>query len=129
SATVQEQDVRLEIAAGTHEAEVLSADHVLVAVGAMPNIEGLGLEHTRVATTGHGIQADAWGRTADPRIFAVGDVTGAPMLAHRAIHQALACVDHIAAGARASAPLPAAPLIPACTFGHPQTASIGLTES
>jgi dihydrolipoamide dehydrogenase len=58
-------------------------------------------------------------------VHAIGDVTGAPMLAHRASHQGLACVERIAGGAAAHAI--AAP-IPACVYSHPQSASVGLTE-
>jgi dihydrolipoamide dehydrogenase len=104
--------------------ETLQAERVLVAVGLAGNTDGLGLEHTRVkAERGH-ILADAWGRTADPDVHAIGDVTGAPMLAHRASHQGLACVDRLA-GLQGHA---ASPLIPSCVYSHPQSASVGLTE-
>ncbi len=102
----------------------VEADHVLVAIGLVGNTAGLGLEHTRVRVAHGSIVADAHGATDDPAIHAIGDVTGAPMLAHRASHQGLMAVEHIAGRSAPAAPAP----IPACTYGHPQTASVGLTE-
>ncbi|MCW5672375.1 MAG: dihydrolipoyl dehydrogenase [Hydrogenophaga sp.] len=104
--------------------ETLQAERVLVAVGLAGNTDGLGLEHTQVKAERGLILADAWGRTADPDVHAIGDVTGAPMLAHRASHQGLACVDRLA-GLQGHA---ASPLIPSCVYSHPQSASVGLTE-
>lgn len=106
--------------------EQLHTSHVLVAVGLVGNTEGLGLEHTGVQLRGSEIKADAWGATADPRISAVGDVTGAPMLAHRASHQGVACVERIA-GLRSASDLREM-IVPSCTYSHPQTASVGWTE-
>lgn len=104
--------------------QTLRAERVLVAVGLVGNTEGLGLEHTRVALERGLIVADAAGRTADPDVHAIGDVTGAPMLAHRASHQGLACVERIAGQPDHAS----APLIPSCVYSHPQSASVGLTE-
>jgi len=104
--------------------ETLQAERVLVAVGLAGNTDGLGLEHTRVVLERGLIVADGSGRTADPTVHAIGDVTGAPMLAHRASHQGLACVERIAGHAVS----PEAPLIPSCVYSHPQSASVGLTE-
>ncbi|MBP7567402.1 MAG: FAD-dependent oxidoreductase, partial [Burkholderiaceae bacterium] len=104
--------------------EALQAERVLVAVGLVGNTDGLGLEHTRVVQERGLIVADATGRTADPDVHAIGDVTGAPMLAHRASHQGLACVERIA-GQPGHA---SEPLIPSCVYSHPQSASVGLTE-
>ena len=114
---------RIETAAGP---ESVSASHALVAIGLAGNVEGIGLEHTAVRLRGNEIEADAFGATGDPRIFAIGDVTGAPMLAHRASHQAVACVERIAGLRSGAAPNESA--MPACTYCHPQTASFGLTE-
>jgi len=102
----------------------IAAERALVAVGLAGNTGDLGLDRTHVAVRDGFVLADANGATADPAVFAIGDVTGPPMLAHRASHQALACVDGLAGIARPHA----APAIPACTYGHPQTASVGLTE-
>jgi dihydrolipoamide dehydrogenase len=114
--------LQLEGAAG---ASNVKAERVLVAIGLAGNIDGLGLEHTRVRVSGNYVVADESGRTDDPAIFAIGDVTGAPMLAHRASHQALGAVQQIAGSGAQHAPA----VIPACTYGYPQTASVGLTES
>ncbi len=106
--------------------ESLSADHVLVAIGLRANTDGLGLEHTGVRLHNACIQADGWGATSDARVYAIGDVVGPPMLAHRASHQAVACIERIA-GLRNNGEEPHAP-VPACTYCHPQTASVGMTE-
>jgi dihydrolipoamide dehydrogenase len=67
-----------------------------------------------------------WGETAHPGIHAIGDVVGLPMLAHKAMHQGITVAERIA-GQRREGPAPH-PAIAACTYGHPQTAGIGLTE-
>jgi dihydrolipoamide dehydrogenase len=123
--------------AGVHEApaglevrlrggELLEVDRVLVAVGRRPWTEGLGLETTRVRTDSRGvIPVDECGRTADPRILAVGDVTGEPMLAHRAMRQGKVVAEVIAG--RPSAFDNAA--VPAVVFTDPEVAWCGLSES
>ncbi len=100
-------------------------DRVILAVGVTGNVEGLGLDNTRVATDRGFIVADAYTETAEPGIYAIGDVAGPPCLAHKASHEAIACIERIAG-------LDVHPLnrsrIPGCTYSHPQIASIGLTE-
>lgn len=125
TATVREDAVLLDVLTGGRH-EHLAAERVLVAIGLMPNVEGLRLGHRQAVVRSHGLEVDGWGATADPTVFAIGDVTGPPMLAHRASHQGIAAAERIA-GLHASAPAPSA-LVPACTYCHPQTASIGLTE-
>jgi dihydrolipoamide dehydrogenase len=102
-----------------------SYDRAILAVGVTGNIEGLGLEHTRVATDRGFIRTDQHAETAEPGIYAVGDVAGPPCLAHKASHEGVACIEHIAG-------IESHPLdrnrIPGCTYSHPQIASIGLTE-
>lgn len=105
--------------------DTLKAERVLVAVGMQCNTDGLSLEHTRVRVERGAIVADAVGATADPAVHAVGDVTGAPMLAHRASHQGIACVERIAAAAPHA---DGVPVIPSCVYSHPQCAAVGLTE-
>ena len=105
----------------------LEADAVIVAIGIVGNTEDLGLERTKVQVDRGQIAVDAWGATAEPGLYAIGDVAGAPWLAHKASHQGIACVEKIAG-------LPTAhPLhpenIPGCTYSLPQIASIGLTET
>ena len=103
----------------------LQAERVLVAVGLVGNCEGLGLARTRVAQDRGLIPAGDWGATAEPGIYAIGDITGAPMLAHKASHEGVACVEHIA-GLRSGKPQHAA--MPSCVYSYPQSAAVGLTE-
>jgi len=126
SANVGPDAVQLEVLAGDQR-ERLACERVLVAIGLAPNTQDLGLEHRQAVVRPHGIEVDGWGATADPSVFGIGDVTGAPMLAHRASHQGIACVERMA-GLHAEQSAPAS-AIPACTYCHPQTASIGLTET
>lgn len=107
------------------QGDTLQAERALVAVGLQGNTEGLGLEHTRVRVDRGTIVADAQGATADLAVHAIGDVTGAPMLAHRASHQGIACVERIAGGVSHGGD---APPIPSCVYSHPQSAAVGLTE-
>lgn len=104
----------------------LSFDHVLSAVGVKPNTQNLGLEQLGVALTNGFIQTDEWCRTNVVGIYAIGDVAGAPCLAHKASHEAILCVEKIA-GIADVHPLNRLQ-IPGCIFTHPQVASIGLTE-
>lgn len=101
-------------------------DRVLVAVGRRPNSEKLGLENTRVQLDPKGfIQVDRQRRTAEPRIFAIGDVAGEPMLAHKASHEGRVAVETIAG-------LPASfdpKAIPAVVFTDPELAWCGITEN
>ncbi len=116
--------------AGGVEAEIggetLTFDRVLVAVGRRPQSAGLGLEHTRVRVDARGVVAvDQTGRTDDPRIYAVGDVTGEPMLAHRAMRQ-----GKVAAEAIAGRPVAFDNVaVPAVVFTDPEVAWVGLTET
>ncbi len=101
-------------------------DAVLIAVGRVPAADGLGLEHTAVRTTGRGFVAvDDQRRTAEPSIFAIGDVAGEPMLAHAATHEGVVAAE-VAAGRR-SLYEPAA--IPAVVYTEPEIAWCGLTEA
>ncbi len=98
---------------------------VLVAVGRRPNSDGIGLEHTGVTVDARGFVAvDGQQRTADPRILAIGDVCGEPMLAHRASHQGKVAVE----GLHGEAALFAPRAIPAVVFTDPEIAWAGLTE-
>ena len=100
-------------------------ERVLVAIGRRPNSAGLGLEHTGVQLDEHGfVVADQRQRTADEAILAVGDVTGQPMLAHRATRQGKVAVEALTGGA-ASFDNQA---IPAVVFTDPEIAWAGLTE-
>lgn len=100
-------------------------DKVLVAVGRRPNTSGLGLETTGVQCDDKGfVKVGPDRRTAEASIFAIGDITGNPMLAHKASHEAMVAVDTIAGKKAAFAPL----AIPAVVFTDPEIAWCGLTE-
>jgi dihydrolipoamide dehydrogenase len=105
--------------------ETATFDRALVAVGRRPVSDGLGLETTRVRPDARGVIAvDARGRTADPHVWAVGDVTGEPMLAHRALRQGRVVAEAIAGRPAAFDNL----AIPAVVFTDPEIAWCGLTE-
>ncbi|MBI2187096.1 MAG: dihydrolipoyl dehydrogenase [Acidobacteria bacterium] len=101
-------------------------DRVLVAVGRRPNSKIPGLETTRVRVDAKGfIETDGQRRTAEPSIFAIGDVAGEPMLAHKASHEARVAIDAIAGRKAVFEPL----AIPAVVFTEPEIAWCGLTET
>ncbi len=101
-------------------------DRVLVAVGRRAATEGLGLQHTDVRPDVRGvITVDEHGRTADPHLYAVGDVTGEPMLAHRAMRQGKVVAEVIAGRPAAFDNV----VVPAVVFTDPEVAWCGLTES
>jgi len=104
----------------------VEVDVVLVAAGIVGNVEGLGLESTAVKVDKTHIVTDGFGCTGEPGVYAIGDVAGPPWLAHKASHEGVICVEHIA-GLHPHALDPAR--IPACTYSHPQVASVGLTEA
>ncbi len=103
----------------------LKVEKVISAVGVVGNIENLGLEALGVKTDRGCVVIDGYGRTNVAGIYAIGDVAGPPMLAHKAEHEGVICVEKIAG-------LNAHPMdknqIPGCTYCHPQVASVGLTE-
>lgn len=101
-------------------------DKVLVSVGRRPNSENLGLENTRVKTDSKGfIQVDEQQKTSEPTIFAIGDVAGEPMLAHKATHEGRVAAEVIAGNNVAFEPN----AIPAVVFTDPEIAWCGLTET
>lgn len=109
-----------------HGESVRRFDRVLAAVGRVPNSDVPGLERTAVRRDARGfVEVDGQRRTAEPTIFAVGDVVGEPMLAHKASHEARTAIEAIA-GSRAGFE-PAA--IPAVVFTDPEVAWCGLTET
>ncbi|HEX5068022.1 MAG TPA: dihydrolipoyl dehydrogenase [Myxococcota bacterium] len=102
------------------------AERAILAVGVTGNVEDLGLEALGVRIERGHIAVDEWCRTDAPGIYAIGDVAGPPMLAHKAMHEGVACVERIA-GYPDAHPLDSS-RIPACTYSRPQVASVGLTE-
>jgi dihydrolipoamide dehydrogenase len=117
--------VTATVEAGGKSAQV-SAERVILAVGIVGNVEKIGLEGTKVKVDKSHIVIDEWGRTGEPGVYAIGDVTGPPWLAHKASHEGVICVEKIA-GVQDLHPLDKS-RIPGCTYCRPQVASIGLTE-
>src|ERR1700730_4565293 len=104
----------------------VTVERVIAAVGIVGNVENIGLEGTKVRVEKTHIVVDKFLATDEPGIYAIGDVVGPPWLAHKASHEGVICVEHIA-GANDVHPLDVRN-IPACTYCRPQVASIGLTE-
>lgn len=107
--------------------EKITADRLISAVGVQGNIEGLGLEALGVKTDRGCIVIDGYGKTNVPGIYAIGDVAGPPMLAHKAEHEGVICIEKIA-GVPGVHPMEKG-RIPGCTYCNPQVASVGLTEA
>src|SRR5438105_856150 len=103
-----------------------SVERVILAVGITGNVEDIDLDGTGVEVERSHIVVDEWLRTGEPGIYAIGDVVGPPWLAHKAMHEGVICVEHIA-GVNDVHPLDVRN-IPACTYCRPQIASVGLTE-
>lgn len=106
--------------------EKLSVERAILAIGITGNIENIGLEGTKVETERGHIKVDPWLATGEPGVYAIGDVVGAPWLAHKASHEAVICVERIA-GINDVHPLDTTK-IPGCTYCTPQVASVGYTE-
>jgi dihydrolipoamide dehydrogenase len=105
--------------------------HCIVAVGIVHNIEGIGLEELGVLVERGRITIDPYGRTNVPGVWAIGDVTGAPWLAHKASHEGIIAAESIAKELGNNQVHPhtfEASNIPGCTYCHPQVASVGLSE-
>jgi dihydrolipoamide dehydrogenase len=115
--------VTVEVAGKTQE---ITAERVIMAVGIVANTENLGLEHTKVKVERNHIVVNGYLETDEPGVYAIGDVVGAPWLAHKASHEGVICVEHIAG--RKVHPLKTQH-IPGCTYCRPQVASVGLTEA
>jgi len=105
----------------------ITADRMISAVGVQGNIENIGLEAVGVKTDRGTIVIDGYCRTNVPGVYAIGDVAGPPMLAHKAEHEAVICIEKIA-GLPNVHPLDKLK-IPGCTYCSPQVASVGLTEA
>ncbi|NTT85104.1 dihydrolipoyl dehydrogenase [Tabrizicola fusiformis] len=113
----------LEDAKGTTTQEF---DTVISAVGIVGNVEGLGLEALGVKIDRTHVITDEYCRTGVPGLYAIGDIAGAPWLAHKASHEGVMVAEHIAGGH----PHPIKPgSIAGCTYCHPQVASVGMTEA
>ena len=116
--------VSLTLEAGG-KTETLKAERAIVAVGITANTEDIGLEGLGVKLDRGHVVIDKHCATNVPGLYAIGDVAGAPWLAHKASHEGVHCVEHLAGQAGADIDSP----IPGCTYSQPQIASVGLTEA
>ncbi len=107
--------------------ETITVDRVISAIGIIGNTEGLGLENTAVKVEKTHVLIDEFCRTGEPGVYAIGDLAGAPWLAHKASHEGVVCVEKIA-GVPDVQPIDWSN-IPGCTYCRPQVASVGLTEA
>jgi dihydrolipoamide dehydrogenase len=112
-------------ASGAQSSETLEAEVAIVAVGIVGNVEDMGLEALGVKIDRTHVVTDSHGATGVPGLYAIGDVAGPPWLAHKASHEGVHCVEHIAGLAPSNLNAP----IPGCTYSTPQIASVGITEA
>jgi dihydrolipoamide dehydrogenase len=106
--------------------EEITVARVIMAVGIVGNSENIGLQTTKVKTDRGHIVTNEWCETDEKGVYAIGDVTGAPWLAHKASHEGVLCVERLA-GIKGLHPIKKEN-IPGCTYCRPQVASVGLTE-
>jgi dihydrolipoamide dehydrogenase len=125
-AEVGKDGVTLTVKTAKGETKTIEAERVLSAIGRAPNVEDVGLEEAGVTLTDRGyIQVDRQMRTSVEGVYAVGDVAGPPLLAHKGSHEGVACVEAIHGDPHAGIDYGN---IPNCTYCHPEVASVGLTE-
>ncbi len=109
------------------KAETITAEKVILAVGITGNVEDIGLDTVKDIKVDRGhVVVNEWLETGVKGIYAIGDLVGPPWLAHKAMHEAVICVDTLA-GQKDVHPMKTLN-IPGCTYCHPQVASVGLTE-
>lgn len=124
--TVDTNAVTVAVRSADGTIDESTVDRVLVAAGIQGKVEDLGLEELGVEVERGFVTTDQWCRTSAFGVYAIGDVAGAPCLAHKASHEAVLCVDKLA-GADHVRPLDR-DYVPGCTYARPQVASLGLTE-
>ena len=126
SADVKKDGVTVKFKDKKGELQTVDVDYVLSAVGRVPNSENLGLEGADVKVDERGfIVVDDQLRTNIPGVYAIGDVAGHQLLAHKATHEGIVCVEHIAGQGHGTVDYEN---VPNCTYCHPEVASVGLTE-
>jgi dihydrolipoamide dehydrogenase len=108
------------------KSERLTIDRVILAVGIVGNVEDIGLEESKVNVDKTHVVTGKYSETDEPGVYAIGDLTGPPWLAHKASHEGVICVEKIA-GKNPQALDTSR--IPGCTYCHPQIASVGMTEA
>ncbi|WP_096703006.1 dihydrolipoyl dehydrogenase [Magnetospirillum sp. 15-1] len=119
-------DVTVTIEAGGKSQDI-TVDRIITAIGIVGNVENIGLEATKAKVERTHVITDEYCRTGEPGLYAIGDIAGAPWLAHKASHEAVICVEKIK-GLPDVHPLDMGK-IPGCTYCHPQVASVGLSEA
>lgn len=110
---------------GSEGTKEVKGDVALMAIGVQGNVENLGLDEVGVKYEKSFIKVDEFGRTSVPNIYAIGDVSGPPLLAHVASHEGIVAADHMAGKATHGTDRS---VFPSCTYCQPQVASIGMTE-
>lgn len=126
SCEIKEDGVTVTFTDKKGETQTMDVDYVLSAVGRVPNSENLGLDTVGVALDERGfITVDEQLRTNVPGVYAIGDVAGHQLLAHKASHEGIVCVEHIAGQGHHTVDYGN---VPNCTYCHPEVASVGLTE-
>ena len=125
-ASVHDDGVKVTFTDSKGAAHELDVERVLLAVGRQPNTEDVGLDAAGVALDERGfVQVDAQMRTNVPGVYAIGDCAGNQLLAHKASHEGIACVENIAGQGHGTV---AYDNVPNCTYCHPEVASVGMTE-
>lgn len=119
-----ETGVSLDIKGGVGS-QTLNAEVAIIAIGIVGNTEGLGLEKLGVKIENTHIRVDDHGATGIAALYAIGDVAGPPWLAHKASHEGIHCVEHLAGKTQSVIKAPT----PGCTYSNPQIASVGMTEA
>ena len=107
--------------------EQLTVDRVILAMGIVGNVENIGLESAGIKVDRTHVVANQWGETGASGVWAIGDLVGAPWLAHKAMHEGVIVAERIA-GVKGVHPLNTAN-VPGCTYCWPQVASVGMTEA
>jgi dihydrolipoamide dehydrogenase len=126
---LEKTDTGIRVTGKTSKGEPVSleAEMLLVAVGRMPYTTGLGLEGTKIKVEKGFIQVNEYMQTAEPGVYAIGDVVPTPLLAHLASKEGIVAVEHVA-GLKSVRPINLR-LVPNCTYCDPEIASVGLTEA
>jgi len=126
-AEVKEDGVTVSFKDAKGQVQTMDVEYVLSAVGRVPNSQDLGLESAGVKVDDRGfVVVDKQLRTNVPGVYALGDVAGHQLLAHKASHEGIVCVEHIAGKGHHTVDYDN---VPNCTYCHPEVASVGLTEA
>ncbi|NIJ42758.1 dihydrolipoamide dehydrogenase [Parvibaculum indicum] len=123
----QKDSVKATIANAQGKSETIEVERVISAVGIDGNVEDIGLEEAGIKVEKGHVVVDEWLRTGVKGVYAIGDLVGAPWLAHKAMHEGVIAVEHMA-GVKGLHPLDTKK-VPGCTYSAPQIASVGLTEA